>query len=95
MVEMLAIDLDEVLSTRWTGHDRIGDLDDNPDSEAHLIPPLIEVSDDEDGESELGSDDLWDDQDTEDLLDVLETNVELDACRSGMWYLGSPVTEFH
>ena len=44
----------------------------------------MEISDNEDSESELGSDNLWNDQDTGDLLEIFETNVELDACHSSM-----------
>ena len=82
--EIPAVNPDEVLTNRWTGHDHIGDLCDDYSFEGHLIPPLMEISDNEDSESELGSDNLWNDQDTEDLLEIFETNVELDACHSSM-----------
>ena len=84
MPETPAVDPDEVLSNLWTGCDRIGNVENDCDFEGHSIPQLMEISDDEDCESELGSDDGWSDQDTEDLLEILETNVELDICCSGM-----------
>jgi hypothetical protein len=81
------INPDEILASRWTGHDDVGDSDDDVDFEGHLIPQLMEVSDDEDGESELDLDSLWGDEVAEDLLGVLETNIELDACDAGVWRL--------
>ena len=88
MPDTPAVSPDEVLSNWWTGHDHIGNPDDDCDFVGHSIPQLMEISDDEDFESELESDDgLWDNQDTEELLEILETNVELDACHTGMLYL--------
>jgi hypothetical protein len=72
-----AINPDEVLTGRWIGHDNGGGSDDDIDFEGHPIPQLIEVSENEDEDEEL---------DLEDLLGVLETNVELDACDAGMWH---------
>ena len=82
-----AISSNEILAGRWTGHEDVDELD-NVDFEGHPIPQLMEISDDEDEESELSSDDRWDDGVAEDLLDILETNVELDACDAGACIYG-------
>ena len=81
MQDTLIIEPDEVLANRWMGRDNGGDSDDDVEFEGHPIPQLVEVSDDQGEESE---DDQWDDEATEDLLDVLETNVELDASGAGV-----------
>lgn len=78
------INPDEILASRWMGRDDIGDLDDDIEFEGHSIPQLAEVSDDEDEDSELDSEDQWDDGVAEDLLEILQTNVELDASDAGM-----------
>ena len=66
--------------------DNVGDSDDGVEFEGHPIPQLVEVSDNQGEESE---DDQWDDGATEDLLDVLETNVELDASGAGVYVASS------
>ena len=78
--ETLAINPDEILAGRWVGQNGVEDPDDL-DFEGHPIPQPVEISDDE--ESELSSDEWWSSGTAEDLLEVLETNVELDACRAG------------
>ena len=87
MPEILTVNPDQILSNWWTGCDRVGNVEDDCGFEGHSIPQLMEISNGEDCESELGSDDGWGNQDTQDLLEILETNVELDACHSGMWHL--------
>jgi len=77
-----AIDSDEILAGRWAGCGGV-DADDDIEFEGDFIPQLMEVSDDEDEGSEVGSDDEWDNEIGEDLLEVLETNVELDNCGAG------------
>ena len=77
-----AIDPDKVLAGRWTGCNSVTDLDEDFDFEGHPIPQPMEISDEE--ESEFDSDEWWDDGIAEDLLEVLETNIELDACRAGV-----------
>ena len=79
-LETLAIDPDEVLAGRWVGQNSVEDPD-VLDFEGHPIPRPVEISDDD--ESEFSSDESWNDGTAEDLLEVLETNVELDACRAG------------
>ena len=76
-----AIDTDDILASRWMGHNDIGDPDNDVDFEGHPVPQLVEVSGDEDEDSEF---DLEDHEVAEDLLEVLETNVELDASEAGM-----------
>jgi hypothetical protein len=53
-----AINTNEVLTNHWVGHDNGGDSDDDIDFEGHPIPQLVEVSDNEDEESELDLEDL-------------------------------------
>ena len=76
-----AIDTDDILASRWMGRNDIGDPDNDVDFEGHPVPQLVEVSGDEDEDSEF---DLEDHEVAEDLLEVLETNVELDASEAGM-----------
>ena len=78
------INPDEALASHWTGYNNVGDSDDDLDFEGHPIPHLMEISDDEDEESEFDLEDWWDDRVAEDLLEVLEMNVELDACNAGV-----------
>lgn len=79
------IDPDEVLASRWAGHNNVDDSEDDVDFDGHPIPQLMEISDDEDEESESDLEDWWDDAVAEDLLEVLETNIELDTCNAGVW----------
>ena len=76
-----AINTDDVLASRWMGRNDIGDPDNDVDFEGHPVPQLVEVSSDEDEDLEF---DLEDHEVAEDLLEVLETNVELDASEAGM-----------
>ena len=76
-----AINTDDVLASRWMGRNDIGDPDNDVDFEGHPVSQLVEVSGDEDEDSEF---DLEDHEVAEDLLEVLETNVELDASEAGM-----------
>jgi len=82
--ESLIINPGEVLANRWTGHDNISDSDDDVEFEGYTIPQLVGVSDDEGEESESDLEDQWDDGTFEDLLEVLETNVELDTSSAGV-----------
>jgi len=87
-----AINPDDVLAGRWTGHSDGDDSEDGIGFEGHPIPELVEVSGDEGAEeSELDSEDQWDDGVVEeDPPGVLEMNVELDACDAGAWHLQVP-----
>lgn len=79
------INLDEVLASRWIGHNDVNNLDDDFNPEGHHVSRPGEVSNDESEESEISSDGWWDEGIEEDLLEALETNVELDACSAGLW----------
>ena len=81
---------DELLARRWTGHRDSGDSDDNISFEGHRIPELTEISGSEREGSDLDSEDQWDDEVSEDLLEVLETNIELDVCGAGARHLQVP-----
>jgi len=67
------------------GYDNPSDSDEDMEFEGHCIPQHVEISDDEgeESESDLDSEDQWDDEAVEDLLNVLETNVELDTSGVG------------
>ena len=69
--------------SRWTGCNDISDSDDGIEFEGHPIPQLVEISDDQDEESEPDLEDQWADGAVEDLLEVLETSVELDNSGAG------------
>ena len=87
-----AINPEDVLASRWTGYSHGDDSEDDIGFEGHPIPELVEVTGDESvHESELNSEDQWDDGVAgEDLPGVLETNIELDACDAGVWQLHVP-----
>ena len=81
MLNASAIDTDDILASCWMGRNDIGDPDNDVDFEGHPVPQLVEVSGDEDEDLEF---DLEDHEVAEDLLEVLETNVELNASEAGM-----------
>jgi hypothetical protein len=87
---ILSINPDEILTGRWKGHDNGGDSGDDIDFEGQPIPQLVEVSDDDDEGSEPDLENWWGEGVAEDLLEVLEMNVELDACDAGVWCLETP-----
>ena len=57
MLNTSAINMDDILASRWMGCNDIGDPDNDVDFEGHPVPQLVEVSGDEDEDSEFDLED--------------------------------------
>lgn len=82
----LAINPDDVLASRWAQGLDSGYTGDSEDEITDDFdgPQLMEVSDDEEEGFESDLEDWWDDKNLDDVFQVLETDIELDACGAGV-----------